>query len=323
MNEQLLSIIVPCYNSWNKMKRCIDFLENNLPQDCDAIFVDDCSSDETYENLLDLCRQKHNWKIFKNKINSGPGVARNVGIENSNSKYITFLDADDWFANSYFDDIVPLLKNNIDCVLYDYTSTNEKGWHQNCSILFCKDTNVVRDIKKAFVFVKGATFGKVFRRQIAIDYKISFPPEYIGEDIAFTKCMISYCKSIKYIQKPLYFYNQHQGSLTHNNLRFQKSNPWKRFKYIAQNANKEFEKELEAIFAIECLSSEAITSVRSKKHFEWKDNIIKLETVYPLYMKNIYLKYLSVRKKVVLWLIKNHSYFALKIYTFLEDKVRR
>lgn len=323
MNEWLLSIIVPCYNSWNKMGHCIDFLEKNLPQDCEAIFVDDCSSDGTYENLLDLCQQKHNWKIFKNKTNSGPGVSRNVGIENSNSKYIAFLDADDWFAESYFDDIVPLLKKNIDCILYDYTNTDGNGWHQNCSILFCKNEVVELDIKKAFVFVKGATLGKAFRRQIAIDHKIRFLPDRIGEDIPFTKCMISYCESIKYIQKPLYVYYQHPNSLMHSNVRFQKNYSRKGFEYIAQKAKNGFEKELEAVYAIECLSSEAVTSVRNKKYFEWKGNTMKLEAVYPLYMENTYLKYLSARKKVILRLIKGHLYFALKMYVFLKDKVRR
>lgn len=323
MNEILLTVIIPCFNSWNRMKRCIEFFENHLPKNGEVIFIDDCSSDGTYDNLSKICHDKNNWKVFRNEINSGPGISRNVGIQNSQGKYITFLDSDDWFEDSFFEEVIPLLEKNVDCVLYDYMNTDGKGWSQYSSIMFCKNHGEELSPQKAFVLVKGATCGKIFRRQIALDHDLRFLPDRICEDIPFTKCMISYCEKIEYIRKPLYCYYQHSNSLMHSDVRFKKNYSQIGFDYISQKVNDGFEKELEAVYAIECLSSAAVTSVRNQKRYEWKKSVQTLENRYPLYMNNAYLKFLSSRKKVVLKLINKHNYYALKIYVLLKDKVRK
>jgi len=53
-------------------------------------------------------------KIIQNKDNFGPGKSRNIGIKNSNSKYIAFIDSDDtWHKDKLKKQIKFMEKNNL------------------------------------------------------------------------------------------------------------------------------------------------------------------------------------------------------------------
>ena len=60
------------------------------------IFVDDGSTQELEPFIKDKLKFfKGDWKIIRINYNSGPGIARKVGMENCNGKYIQFIDSDD------------------------------------------------------------------------------------------------------------------------------------------------------------------------------------------------------------------------------------
>jgi len=58
--------------------------------------------------------KNHLIKIIQNKDNFGPGKSRNIGIKNSNSKYIAFIDSDDtWHKDKLKKQIKFMEKNNL------------------------------------------------------------------------------------------------------------------------------------------------------------------------------------------------------------------
>ena len=59
------------------------------------IYIDDGSTDGTYENLPKLYFYNNLFKFIKLKNNCGPGIARNHGLKKSQGKYVIFLDSDD------------------------------------------------------------------------------------------------------------------------------------------------------------------------------------------------------------------------------------
>jgi len=97
MKKPELSIIIPAYNVEQRIKRCIKSVMRQQGLDkCEIIIVDDCSTDAT-PTILDSFANAHKdlIKVFHLPKNSGVSVARNVGIEASKGKYVTFGDADD------------------------------------------------------------------------------------------------------------------------------------------------------------------------------------------------------------------------------------
>ncbi|HJG38535.1 MAG TPA: glycosyltransferase [Staphylococcus saprophyticus] len=97
--KKLLSIIVPVYNKELFLESCVESINNlNINKEAiEAIFVDDCSSDQSLEIIEEFVTKYNFIKLIKLNENTGsPSEPRNVGINNAQGEYITFLDADDW-----------------------------------------------------------------------------------------------------------------------------------------------------------------------------------------------------------------------------------
>lgn len=69
----------------------------------EAIFIDDVSTDKSYE-LLKQYNEKYDFiQTYQLDENSGgPAVPRNLGIKKAQGDYVTFLDADDWLDTEGF-----------------------------------------------------------------------------------------------------------------------------------------------------------------------------------------------------------------------------
>lgn len=93
--EELVSIIIPVYNAAIFLEDTINTIKEQTYQNWEAIFVDDCSKDDSIKIIERQVRNDKRIKIIKNKINSGAAITRNNGINIANGGYICFLDADD------------------------------------------------------------------------------------------------------------------------------------------------------------------------------------------------------------------------------------
>jgi teichuronic acid biosynthesis glycosyltransferase TuaG len=97
---ELISVILPTYNSEKTIRRTIDsiFNQEGLGDffQIQVIVVDDCSTDGTWA-ILDSYK---NIEIYSNKVNSGgPNMGRNVGLSKVKGEWIMFIDHDDeWLS---------------------------------------------------------------------------------------------------------------------------------------------------------------------------------------------------------------------------------
>lgn len=93
-----VSVIIPTFNRADFISECINSVLMQSYQDFEIIVIDDRSSDNTKEAVLPFLEDKrvHYYRLERN---SGPAVARNVGIANASGGYIAFLDSDDlWYS---------------------------------------------------------------------------------------------------------------------------------------------------------------------------------------------------------------------------------
>jgi glycosyltransferase involved in cell wall biosynthesis len=94
------------------MSKSIDIIREWNNTQIEWVIVDDCSTDGSYEQLL-MFRENSpqlNISIYRSEKNSGPGVARNIGVQKARGKYIAFLDSDDFFDKSFWNVVLPEMK---------------------------------------------------------------------------------------------------------------------------------------------------------------------------------------------------------------------
>ena len=90
----MLSILVPLRDEFENLDNILEKFDQKLQNiNYEVIFINDFSSDDTYEKLLKVCENKKNIKVFDNK-KKGLGGALNLGIEKSKGDYICIMMAD-------------------------------------------------------------------------------------------------------------------------------------------------------------------------------------------------------------------------------------
>lgn len=211
--EKLLSIIVPVYNKSYFLETCIESINKlNINKDkIEAIFVDDCSSDNSLE-IVEAFATKYNFiKIIQLEENTGsPSEPRNVGIKKSVGKYLTFLDADDWLDAEG----LPILLNQAidhhsDIAFGQSVKHTEKAIKKIGRFSSYKNANnlVPYEIEKIFRAVGPP--GKIIKRNIIIDNGIYFKHMKYGEDKLFFIEVISKSKTGSMNPTPTYHVNRY------------------------------------------------------------------------------------------------------------------
>jgi glycosyltransferase involved in cell wall biosynthesis len=93
-----ISVIVPVYKVEIYIEKCIYSLLAQTFDDFEIILVDDCSPDQSIELAKKILENQSQipYQIISKDKNEGLSAARNTAIENSNGKYLLFVDSDDW-----------------------------------------------------------------------------------------------------------------------------------------------------------------------------------------------------------------------------------
>lgn len=111
--DELVSVVVPTYNSEHTIKRTLDSILNQTYENLEILVVDDNSSDKTLDILESYKKQDERIKIYTKKSNKGVANSRNIAIKNSRGRYIAFLDSDDqWSSKKIETQISHMKKNN-------------------------------------------------------------------------------------------------------------------------------------------------------------------------------------------------------------------
>jgi len=98
LNSPFFSVIIPLYNKEKYIKSTLDSVFNQSFKNFEIIIVDDGSLDNSLAVIKEYNSSKI--KIFS-QDNSGPSVARNLGIEKAIGNFTCFLDADDYWCSDH------------------------------------------------------------------------------------------------------------------------------------------------------------------------------------------------------------------------------
>lgn len=93
----MFDIIIPIFNCEEYIEKCIESIENQTFKDYSIIAIDDHCTDNTFNKVKELAKKYNNIELIEPEKKVWNGGARNIGIKESKSKYILFMDNDDWF----------------------------------------------------------------------------------------------------------------------------------------------------------------------------------------------------------------------------------
>lgn len=302
------SIVIPCYNVENCIDRCMNSIINTRYSNCEIICINDCSTDNTLKKLHEYEERYSNLILINNINNMGAGESRNRGIDISTKEYITFLDADDEITSDFFNKLNVCIKtNNCDCVIFDAIN-KKKGREIPISMFHTKkyEMGVVR-IKDALVYVKGCTWGKVYRSKIIKDNKIRYASLKRNEDLVFTKVAVARMESVYYYKKPLYRYIDNEESLMHNNELLDLSNAFSAYSMIERQIP-EYQDELHSIYLIEIIYATCLSAI--KKKIDCRRHLKEITQDFKI--KDKYFRNYSLKYKVVLLLLRLHLFGCIK-----------
>ncbi|MGQ4387147.1 glycosyltransferase family 2 protein [Streptomyces sp. SAS_270] len=96
-----VSVIVPVYNPGPYIEDCVDsLLRQSLPPDeFEAVFVDDGSTDGTPARLDALAAEHSHFRVIHQENSGWSGKPRNVGIAASTGEFVMFVDNDDYLGD--------------------------------------------------------------------------------------------------------------------------------------------------------------------------------------------------------------------------------
>lgn len=223
--KDLLSIIIPAYNTVNYIEKTLNVILNQSYKNFEIIIVDDCSTDNL-KTIIDNYSLTHsNIKYIKNTMNKGVGISRNIGLNCAKGEYITFLDSDDWpdlfiyetaidvlKQNKSADVVIWGIKNEFNSVASSYIRNNIKKYNEidkNVALLLlCNSISL--DVK-----ISSYLGSKLFRKSLINKNNIKFG-DYYFEDVEFSYKSIYFSSKIVLIPELFTHYYQREQSIVHS-----------------------------------------------------------------------------------------------------------
>ncbi len=316
-NDIKISVIIPVYNVYNFISKCLDSIINQTLKDIEIIVVNDGSPDDS-QKIIDKYVKKYP-KLIKSfkKENGGQGSARNLGLSYASGEYISFIDSDDWIDKNMLLDMYNLgIKNNSDIVICDMDD-------------YCNDELIIKYncTKYDSVFkVTPSASNKIFKRSIIGNIRFLSKKWY--EDFNFTTKILFNTNKISTISKNYYHCNVGHESTMNNN------NSYKNLdmifviddiiKYLKDN-NK-YDNNIISYLIFDHILITTINRVNSQNSKDKKEVIDKLveyckENINDYKKMDFYNK-IPTKRKIIAWLNYNNLFNISKTILKISSRIK-
>jgi len=215
----IVSVIVPVYNAEKYLRECLDSLQGQTLKDIEIICVDDGSKDNSSAILQEYASKDKRFHIITQE-NSGAGTARNRGITHASGKYLSILDADDFFEKNMLEKCVNKAEEEKSEIVvfesWNYNNeTQEIGEEFGITYKGKLPGNGAfswRDIPEyIFNFSSGCAWNKLFLRKFVQDNDLRFKEIRIADDIFFVMMALIKAEKISILEERLMYYRINNG----------------------------------------------------------------------------------------------------------------
>ena len=263
----MIDVIIPAYNAHEfigltlssiAFQDCVDMLN--------VYIVDDCSKND-YNDFVKYYSNFMNIKELKLKNNSGPGCARQFGIDNSNSEYLLFIDSDDVLTDNY------AIRRLYNALVDTDSDISVGGFYEEKDFGF-----MFHDVSYVWMHAK------MYKRKFLIKNQIRFNESRANEDCGFNH--LCYLCGASYVEVPgvSYIWRNNTSSITrvNNGETFRKN-----IKSFTYNMMWSLSEALKRNFHIDRFSDIVYGTIVSCYHYYLQDEIVFeedniFEQIFPL-----------------------------------------
>ena len=231
MNNEVISIIIPCYNVEKYLDQCLESVVNQTYPDLQIILVDDKSPDSSGTLCDKWAASDERIQVVHKEVNEGLGYARNTGLEYVQGKYILFLDSDDFYDLDLCEKAVNRLReSDADVCYFGHKKYVNGQFKENNDVLKLKDEYIGASIINDFL---APTIGQapnesgapkvgmsawriLYRADIIFNHNLKFVSErkYLCEDLFFRIDLCKNVNKVAVVKENLYNYRYNDNSLT-------------------------------------------------------------------------------------------------------------
>ncbi len=240
-----ISVIIPVYNAEKTLTRCLDSIMKQTFDDFEAILINDGSKDKSEEICSKYCEKDNRFRLISQE-NAGPSKARNRGIDEAVSKYLAFVDTDDYIEPDMLENLFNAAEESMaELTVCGYYNEKENGSKNIHSFKYAPGVYKGEELKK--IVMEAIDMGvngnippysciRFVKKECMENPRIRFNTDiYRSEDYLIWNILFSKISCLCLItDKPLYHYIENESSITHRYIK----NYWDMSKIIYNELEK-------------------------------------------------------------------------------------
>ena len=213
MNNPVITIIVPVYNTELFLSRCIDSILQQTFNNFELLLINDGSTDNSGEICDKYALIDSRIRVY-HKINGGVSSARNLGLDYAIGRYIIFVDSDDYMFPRMCEVMVSTLESKkADLVVCGTMETGGGYWKPVSDVDYS-----INQLKNHFVAILhtellSPPWNKIYKKVIIGSNRFREDISF-GEDLMFNIKYLNKCETISFInESPFYHEKENENSL--------------------------------------------------------------------------------------------------------------
>ena len=215
----MISVIIPIFNTGEALNKCIRSVVDQTYKDIEVILVNDHSTDNITNSLInDWVKKDSRIKLINKEVNEGVDMARYSALQEVTGDYITFVDSDDWIEKDAFESLLNIsFETGADVVIGKMRKIFYHG-------LFSKEASYEKDwmnrlilhdelMSKYFISYFGVNklpiqlCSVLFRTSVVKSSNIIPSGLKFGEDLLMSMQIFPHINSLYAVNKVVYNYN--------------------------------------------------------------------------------------------------------------------
>jgi glycosyltransferase involved in cell wall biosynthesis len=213
---ELVSIIVPVYNSEEYLDKTISSILCQTYKNIEILLIDDGSNDNSMEIINRYKKEDSRIRVFSHQ-NSGQSFTRNKGIESSTGDFLVFLDSDDWIDEQFIEKMYKKITiSQSDIVVCDYYISYPQ---EQIEILY--SFTGYHNGDKAFGLILNGDishtcWGKMYKSSLIKDSNVLFPVGRTNEDLYTVAIWFLRAGKVGFLNELLMTSRDRVGSITNS-----------------------------------------------------------------------------------------------------------